>query len=123
MNSNELRKDIFTEHHAMDRFRGNYAIDATERNPFWIMQPGCARGLLDRDDARYQLLIGDQQQLMVYSLDDVLNDLVEEQAQADVTDAFAVADNAIGSFREADLVIEVWCRSPEAFPVEFYLLT
>ena len=119
-NSNELRKDISTEHRAMDRFRGNYAIDATERNPFGIMQP-FARGRGIRR-ARYQLLIGDQLQEMVDSHDDVLNDLVEEQAQANVPDEFAVTDNAIGSFREADLVIEVSRRSPEAFPVEFYLL-
>ena len=119
-NSSELRNDLATERQARDRFRGNYAIDTAERNPFGIMEP-FARGNGIRR-ARYQLLNGDQLQEMVDRHGKVLDDLVEEQAQAGVPEGFAVTDNAISSFRQADLVIEVSRRSPERSPVEFYVL-
>ena len=118
--SNELRKDLTTEHRSVDHFRGSYAIYATERNPFGIMEPFARRNGIRR--ARYQLLNGDQLQEMVDRHGKVLDKLVEEQAQADVPEGFAVTDNEIGSFRQADLVIEVSRRSPERSPVEFYVL-
>ena len=119
--SNQLGEDIRTEHRAMDRFRGNYAIDATERNPYGIMQPfGRGHGIRR---ARYQLLNGDRLQEMVDQHDRILDDLVDEQAQSEVPAGFAVTDDEIGSFREADMVMEVSRRSSEAgSPPEFYLL-